>query len=663
MHTLKHKLDTHRYILAVLIFAMVLISLFAYRGIHVRNIGTRVSILVENNVANVLVGALTEGTQVRQTFEMDGVIKEFSIQFATWMRENNGAMAVELFVDRHLVFQTTVQYIDIVDNAFHEFQLPNAVRITNTSLGEIVVTALAGAPGNSITIWMSYEDVLEEGQLYINGIPTQGDLSFQVVGSANGFIRFAYWFFAAFLVLSLSAVIYIMLSKKISLEKTYILIAAILGLTYLFLLPPLSAPDERVHIATSYGNANIVLGHHYSDMRSIDLDWAGFTGVPRANINDYRIISNSFFSSTDSDIMESGEARLVNRSLPFHFFSSVGIVIARLFGLGVVPMLFLGRLLNLVVFIALTYYAIKFVPIGKMVFFCVALFPMTLQQAASFSPDSGAIAIAFFAIAYSLYLIYKKEKVTILDFILVLIAMALLSTAKGGVYFPIVFLCCLVSKNKINLSIINFKFYPSVFYIGILLASLISLFIVNRASIVDIAGTAEMVYGGSIYGERGGYSPSFIMNNPAAFVVIFINSLARHGTYYLYTTIGHPLSHFSISVPLNYIFGFLIIAIFSTFKDGTSYAIKSRQNIVYLLIVISSFGLIFLALFFGWTRYGADFIDGVQGRYFIPFAPLLLVLISNVPVTVKRNINNGLIISICMLQVLTMLRVFTVITN
>ena len=50
-------------------------------------------------------------------------------------------------------------------------------------------------------------------------------------------------------------------------------------------------------------------------------------------------------------------------------------------------------------------------PIGKVTMFIVALLPMTLQQATSFSYDAIINALAFLYTAYCLYFAYsEKEK-------------------------------------------------------------------------------------------------------------------------------------------------------------------------------------------------------------------------------------------------------------
>ena len=40
--------------------------------------------------------------------------------------------------------------------------------------------------------------------------------------------------------------------------------------------------------------------------------------------------------------------------------------------------------------------------------------------------------------------------------------------------------------------------------------------------------------------------------------------------------------------------------------------------------------LIFTSLYLQWTEYGVNYVKGIQGRYFIPFLPLVLILIGRI---------------------------------
>ena len=47
------------------------------------------------------------------------------------------------------------------------------------------------------------------------------------------------------------------------------------------------------------------------------------------------------------------------------------------------------------------------------------------------------------------------------------------------------------------------------------------------------------------------------------------------------------------------------------------------------LTILAVGGLIFTSLFVQWTTCGSDSIAGIQGRYFIPILPLLMLLVGS----------------------------------
>jgi uncharacterized membrane protein len=69
--------------------------------------------------------------------------------------------------------------------------------------------------------------------------------------------------------------------------------------------------------------------------------------------------------------------------------------LAKLSSQSAIVVLYGARLANLVVYLLLVYVALRILPLGRPVLFCIALMPMTLHQAASVSADALTIASAF----------------------------------------------------------------------------------------------------------------------------------------------------------------------------------------------------------------------------------------------------------------------------
>ena len=89
---------------------------------------------------------------------------------------------------------------------------------------------------------------------------------------------------------------------------------------------------------------------------------------------------------------------------------ALGMALVRAMDWGTLPLLYLGRLCNLVFFVFMTWLAMKRLPFGKEVLFGTALLPMTLHLSSSFSYDAMIMGCMFYFTAVCLDLAYEKER-------------------------------------------------------------------------------------------------------------------------------------------------------------------------------------------------------------------------------------------------------------
>ena len=82
-----------------------------------------------------------------------------------------------------------------------------------------------------------------------------------------------------------------------------------------------------------------------------------------------------------------------------------------------------------------------------------------------------------------------------------------------------------------------------------------------------------------------------------------------------------------------------------------------QHRMAFAIITIGTFGCIELSMMLAWTPVTINYITGVQGRYFIPFFLLLLLLIRNSFFQTKRNISQELVFGAGILNIITILQV------
>jgi uncharacterized membrane protein len=155
------------------------------------------------------------------------------------------------------------------------------------------------------------------------------------------------------------------------------------------------------------------------------------------------------------------------------------------------------------------------------------------------------------------------------------------------------------------------------------------------------------------------YTLSYVFANPAGFLRIVLNTLKRFYEFYLFSAVGSLLGPLSIPVPITVVIGFLLAAFLSAVseRDGIL-KIQFKHKVLVAAISLSSFCFILLSMFVAWTSTALSHINGVQGRYFLPFLPLIFFLLPVSYIKVEKNIDRGIVVSLCVLQIVTVSQVF-----
>ena len=83
---------------------------------------------------------------------------------------------------------------------------------------------------------------------------------------------------------------------------------------------------------------------------------------------------------------------------------TMGILLAKVLHMDAIWLLWFGRIMNLLCYGIIVASAVKIAPKWKFVLFFMASLPMSIQQAASFSPDAIINGLSILTIGYFIYL-------------------------------------------------------------------------------------------------------------------------------------------------------------------------------------------------------------------------------------------------------------------
>jgi len=153
------------------------------------------------------------------------------------------------------------------------------------------------------------------------------------------------------------------------------------------------------------------------------------------------------------------------------------------------------------------------------------------------------------------------------------------------------------------------------------------------------------------------YSFDYILKNPLGTLKLIVNTICVKGDFYIAGAIG-LLGWFNITLPWVIILGYIILFIFSCWrmKDERQY-ISTSSKLLITFVIISVFILALLSMMLIWTPNTYPYIEGVQGRYFIPIIPLVGLLCRNSSIVLNKNIDRLIMFSCIILQTYSMLNI------
>ncbi len=326
-----------------------------------------------------------------------------------------------------------------------------------------------------------------------------------------------------------------------------------------------------------------------------------------------------------------------------------GIWVGKIMNLSPLFLVYLGRLMNLTIWIFIMYIAIRILPSSKWLFLLLVFTPMSLSQAASLSADSFTNAMSFLLIAVFLKYAINDGKRIGKGGIFILLLLTISVTLSKYVYLPLIFLFFLIPISKFK----SRKHY----YV-----TLISLFLVNSIFLGIWSFFTKDIYVSYPFSMLVNPKQQliFIFNNLNEFVKIIIHTTAQSGQEYLRQFIG-VLGWLDTPLPDWLIWSYYLVLLIVAFVDTRDDIGISFKNRLIMFSVFTLTGLlIYTALYLTWTNVGGSIIQGIQGRYFIPISPLFLLLFYNRKIRLNERISGflsaGFIIFVLSCSVYVILR-------
>jgi uncharacterized membrane protein (DUF485 family) len=288
----------------------------------------------------------------------------------------------------------------------------------------------------------------------------------------------------------------------------------------------------------------------------------------------------------------------------------LGIAVGRMFGLGPLYLLYLGRLFNCLAALGLAGLAVYLMPVAGELVMIVGLLPMSLYLYASLSPDAAVISCALLFTALSFSASTRGNWKT-WELAMAAAAAAVLCSVKP-VYAPIL-LAGVV---------------PGLLRRGNVAS-------VVRSHMILLAGALGVTAGWLVFANStmtsslGAGHPSLqlslVLHHPKPFMQALAHSLGIRSINDRYTEMVGDFGW--LKVPFTHVFFlvyFLPLANFLIIWLGTRGSAKRSVlcALWYLSLALASAFLAITALYLISAQVGQNEVTGVQGRYFIPILVL-----------------------------------------
>ena len=474
---------------------------------------------------------------------------------------------------------------------------------------------------NKKVFTINYDSNKEDKMFYINNMENTGSLDLTEYYSNQTKNIFYYTIMLSVGLVFLGIIIYIFFSKNITEEKAFLITVPIIAVLFMFCMPSMKNHDELYHWyrICDISNGNLIAGFPNEEIpftsahiKQNELEILGNKNWINLRYKDiYELYQNNNQSSelVYTDISTSAVYSPI-QYLP----QSIGLVIAKFITNNAIVMSYFVRVFNVIFSIIILYLAIKITPFGKKILLFVSYIPIALEGFTSMSPDAITISVAFLLIAYVLRLTYNNEvkEIRIKEKVILGVLSSIIALCKI-VYVPIVFIIFIIPWQK-------FKNKKD----KVLSLSAISI-------IAVILNFTWLIIASKYVSEfRGGDSKLQLIqmiSNPINYLNVLINTLNINGYSYINSLFGGQLGWGEL-INLRFIvpFALFIEILFIGITDNSiKNKFKPMQMTVIGIISLIITGLIFTSLYIQWTSVGNDIIEGVQGRYFLPILPLIIL--------------------------------------
>jgi uncharacterized membrane protein len=405
--------------------------------------------------------------------------------------------------------------------------------------------------------------------------------------------------------------------------QIFLFIALFFGTCFVAIIPPFQSPDEYNHFFRAW---QISEGNLLPD-KTADARLGGQLPKSLDSLkNTFLFLKNDYAAKTSQNKIFSAFAISLNSDqrifidfpntgiyAPTAYLpQALGISIGRFCGFSPLLIFYLARWMNLLVWIGIVYFAIQIMPFHAWTLVFCALLPATLVIAASLNADVITNALCFWIIAQ---FVSNSKKGGLF------IGALLITSINKIVFAPFLLLQKLFQHKKQSYQ--HYFIVLSTFtLISVLVWSSISKNLFISYNDYHPAFKNFQTLNEGVNPEK---QLDFILHNPLRFSKIVAQSFITA----IPSTSAHLVGKFgwekNYLPSLSLLFLWLgLLALIFTEKNS----LENKERFWLALCILSCLVLFSVTMYALWCPVGSPVLLNLQGRYFLPLLPLLLILLS-----------------------------------
>lgn len=403
-------------------------------------------------------------------------------------------------------------------------------------------------------------------------------------------------------------------------EIIFTLIILVVGLALIVITPIGANFDEETYVARIFemGLGHIMPNSYLGEGRNYPL--ALFSNSYRQDVNLWPIDGPTWLAQSrvrmawqnrEFDTLLGYTTRAVYFPTLFALQAPIMRYMGPRFDIPIVFIYYALRLSYLLIYALLVYLALRLIPFGKWVLGVIAITPMSLILASSVSPDPVIFGVIFLFIGWVMHLINDStNQISRRQFLITGLLVLAVCSLKPNTFF-LLFLLLALPRSKFKHT------WHAWGFVGV--------------SAIGVAMSLGWTYLASqvVFNQHAMASDSLprfwsLFLTPQIFLKALYQTIGNNGIAYLVQMVGvSGYGYWQFPTFVYILFPFAILAAF--FIEEKKNTLNSQQKWWFFCVGILNFLVIFVLFFVVDTPIDSPVIPGVQGRYFIPFLPLILL--------------------------------------